>query len=371
MEKRVLPEEVREYLRERAAQAQAGLRRAAEAGRQPNSATAPYGYRVVRKCDLGLRYFRAKLGQYVVIEEEAELVRLIFEEYLRTGSSAEIARSLTAMGAPRPRKGGVWSYESVLHMLRNPCYAGHAEWGRRKGAWDRIPSPEGSVKSTRDRPITGSGIAIPCPEIVDPVVFDTVQLCLGIPSSRRLCRGRAAVNLLHAFVWCGDCGERMIDGSYEPTGERVGGGYYACRRCPPREGSGSPRPRLRAFPARAVEDEVRDALCRMVPEDDRNITEGYLFSDKWRVPAWMRRQLLLMGRLSVRVYGAPWRVEVKVGGDDATPENVELLLRVLVDGVRHACEKNAERGTWEWERQRPLWSGGRVAAGLDEAGRSD
>src|SRR5205823_6291111 len=75
-----------------------------------------------------------KTGTQLEINEEAEHVRLIFVWYVygdETGeplSIKEIARRLTAMGAPtrRPNKkaNGFWSITLIFDILRNETYIG-------------------------------------------------------------------------------------------------------------------------------------------------------------------------------------------------------------------------------------------------------
>lgn len=98
----------RERIAERASMGQAararrGLR---------NTSTRPYGYDI-DKADLSL----------VINEEEAVIVRQIFEWFLSGWGKIKIARTLNDQNTPS-RDGGIW-YESVITpMLENPTYIG-------------------------------------------------------------------------------------------------------------------------------------------------------------------------------------------------------------------------------------------------------
>ncbi len=71
----------------------------------------PYGYRLDDE------------GRFVVDEEAAEVVRLIFAEAKHGDGPARIVRTLAARGIPSP-KGGEWSRKVVRGIVLNPAYAG-------------------------------------------------------------------------------------------------------------------------------------------------------------------------------------------------------------------------------------------------------
>jgi len=175
---------------------------------------------------------------------------------------------------------------------------------------------------------------------LDPVVFEAVQVCLGSTASRLKPRSTGVVNLLDGCVYCGDCGARMGDGFYKASKTRQGGGYYACKGCPPVWVHNSPRPQWNTSSARFVEGEVRTAFAQMMTGDDSAFALEYIFTPGWGVPAWKRRQILLLSRLVVRVFWEPRRVQVKVGGDEATPEIEKLLLGIMEESARRSGQSD-------------------------------
>lgn len=63
-------------------------------------------------------------GKWVIIEEEAELVRIIYDMYLTGYSSPQIAEILTRSGIPTATNKNTWSSGAVLGILRNEKYCG-------------------------------------------------------------------------------------------------------------------------------------------------------------------------------------------------------------------------------------------------------
>ena len=76
---------------------------------------APYGYRLVNK----------KLEVY---EPEAEIVRMIFEMYLKGMSTQEIAKELTQRGIPTKNGKEKWKSTKVSYMLSNEKYIGDSQY---------------------------------------------------------------------------------------------------------------------------------------------------------------------------------------------------------------------------------------------------
>lgn len=87
------------------------------------SSSDPFGYK---------RIIVDKRPTLEVVEDEADIVRMIFDWY--TGESqagpSEISRRLNALGT-KPRKSEKWSPNSVKNVLMNPLYIGKVCWGRR------------------------------------------------------------------------------------------------------------------------------------------------------------------------------------------------------------------------------------------------
>jgi len=93
---------------------------------------APYGYS------------RGEDGQkpLVVDDREAEVVRLIFREYLRTRSTGKVVSYLHSKGI-FTRKGNKWSRQAIAIILSNRTYRGRVSYGdvETEGLHDPIIEP--------------------------------------------------------------------------------------------------------------------------------------------------------------------------------------------------------------------------------------
>lgn len=63
-------------------------------------------------------------GRWVIVEEEAELVRIIYDMYINGHSSPQIAELLTRSGIPTATGLDKWTSGAVLGILRNEKYCG-------------------------------------------------------------------------------------------------------------------------------------------------------------------------------------------------------------------------------------------------------
>ena len=68
-------------------------------------------------------YKRKENGEFEIVPEEAETVRLIFELFLAGHGVIRIARTLEKTGIPGPLDGH-WSERTVRYMLSNEKYIG-------------------------------------------------------------------------------------------------------------------------------------------------------------------------------------------------------------------------------------------------------
>lgn len=64
-------------------------------------------------------------GEIKIDPEQAEIVRMIFDDYISGMGCPTIAKKLRKMGVPRPR-GGTWNSERVAEIIKNEKYTGNA-----------------------------------------------------------------------------------------------------------------------------------------------------------------------------------------------------------------------------------------------------
>jgi site-specific DNA recombinase len=92
-----------------------GKRRRAAEGRNPGLRPC-YGYEIVDK-------------SFVIVEDEAAIVRRIFDEYVSKGrTDGQLARLLGDSGI-RTKAGGPWHISAVQRVLQNPAYVGTLVYG--------------------------------------------------------------------------------------------------------------------------------------------------------------------------------------------------------------------------------------------------
>ena len=149
----------------------------------------PLGYRVENK-------------KLVIHEEEAPVVKWVFEQYASGISKKEIIAALTAKGIVT-RSGKPYGMTAFQNALRSKKYIGTLEWA------------EITVENA-------------CPAIVDKVTFDKVQARLDM-NRKAGARKKARVEyVLYGKMFCGYCGKNMIgDAGTGKSGQRHH--YYACQ----------------------------------------------------------------------------------------------------------------------------------------------
>ncbi len=149
-----------------------------------------------------------------VIEEEARLVRVIFDLYLRSRSVETVANELRARGVKQKRYrtqkgvrggGGPWTANAVLTVLRNPLYVG------------KVRGQAGALH-------VGEHAGI-----VDEVTFAKAAATLDARTTGRVRSSRKDEYALAGILRCGPCGEPMAPSSVKSSAGRQNR-YYRCRR---------------------------------------------------------------------------------------------------------------------------------------------
>lgn len=159
----------------------------------------PYGYR------------KAWSGIYPTLEiddQEAEIVRFIYQKYCNNETAYSIARQLNQMGVPS-KKGGAWRQETLRGILSNPVYIGMIRWKNRIG----VKTIENNTE--RHRVYGGDEtIVVPGkhPAIIDN---DTFQRAQTIMKARYMWPVNDRSTLKNPFAKiakCGLCGHTLLRG---------------------------------------------------------------------------------------------------------------------------------------------------------------
>jgi len=173
--------------------------------------------------------------QLEILEDEAGVIRRIFQMYAEGRSQAAIAKTLNAEGVlapnpPRSRPVRAWCTSSIFEMLRNERYRGVFVWNRTK----KERNPDTGRKTSRPRPESDwKRIEVPDWRIVPEDLWERVQArkrFVGERFSGSHLGGfnkseRSRKYIFSGFLICGVCGSRLVIAS--GSGKR---GYvkYGC-----------------------------------------------------------------------------------------------------------------------------------------------
>jgi site-specific DNA recombinase len=177
----------------------------AKAARGGHVAGLSYGYRSEARGD-----DRA----LVIVLEQADIVREIFDRYGAGESCQRIAADLNRRGVRGPR-GGTWSVSALYGspakgagILNNALYVGRYVWNRSQWTKD----PDTGRRTRMDRPrAEWQTDERPDLRIVTDAAFEAVQARIGGPGTRGTYRkGAQARTLFGGLLRCGRCGGAMI-----------------------------------------------------------------------------------------------------------------------------------------------------------------
>ena len=147
-----------------------------------------------------LGYKKGEDGRPEIVEEEAVIIRQIYDLFLKGKAINEIAAILTKMRIPTPTGKAKWSVSTVKSILSNEKYKGEALLQKTYTVdylTKEVRKNNGEVMSVR--------VYNSHDPIIEPEVFDRVQEMLAEYTKRR-----AKVRTKHLFAGkliCGDCGE--------------------------------------------------------------------------------------------------------------------------------------------------------------------
>ena len=75
-------------------------------------------------------YTRNDMKEIVIYEEQAEVIKLIFELYSFDQSLAKISKLLEMYNIPSPNNKPVWSRQIINNVLSNTNYLGNSDYPR-------------------------------------------------------------------------------------------------------------------------------------------------------------------------------------------------------------------------------------------------
>lgn len=155
----------------------------------------------------GDRIKKIKRKKYIINEEEAKIVRYMFDLAEKGFSTINIQNKLNEEGY-KTRKGKKWHYSSIYDMLHNPKYSGTYVYARGNHRTSHIKRDDAVV------------IPNAIPEIISQEKWESVQKEM---KKRRRIKSNTKQYLLKRLIYCGECKNHMIP---------YGGNYsrYVCSK---------------------------------------------------------------------------------------------------------------------------------------------
>jgi len=195
------------FLKDIAEKTKRGQRGRVELGRVPGGKS--YGYNLVHNL---LDNGQVDRGQRTVNEEEASVVKRIFNEYVNGNSPRKIASELNKDNIPSPR-GGYWNASTINGnqkrrngILNNELYLGRIIYNRQSFVKD----PDTGKRRSRPNPEDLWIIThVPELQIIDQDTWDKAQALKHRFASRQGNKRQTKKRLLSGLVKCGSCGGAM------------------------------------------------------------------------------------------------------------------------------------------------------------------
>ncbi len=135
-----------------------------------------------------------------ISEQNAEIIRIIFELYVKGDGAHKVATTLNKMGY-KSATGIEWSNSSVLNIIKNPIYAGYVTW--KKVLHDRIKNERKLQPKASWIVAKGKHESIVSDELYNRAK-EILEKRYHIPYNTKL------TNPLSGLIVCANCGSTMI-----------------------------------------------------------------------------------------------------------------------------------------------------------------
>jgi DNA invertase Pin-like site-specific DNA recombinase len=168
-----------------------------------NGGGVPFGYTVAQE---------GKRRRLIILDNEAEIVRQIFDRYLAGAGAKSIACWMNQRGMLR--RGARWSKTTITAMLKNQVYIGYIVFNRRDRHAKRM-RPESEWIRTKSHA-----------EIIDEEVFMKTQNLIDSRSPKEGHGSHKSTHLFTGMLKCGACGKTMMIET--ATGRSRSYSYYNC-----------------------------------------------------------------------------------------------------------------------------------------------
>lgn len=263
----------------------------AKSGTIPNN--VPFGYKIFRWLD-----DKGKVHRKIQIDEEqAKILRWIFDEYIKGKGTLQIAFELNQKGVKGPR--GLWRRNAIRYMLKNETYTGKVLWG-----WRHAEYKKNQQRKLRDhKGLVEDGNHEP---IIPIELFKLAQKEKEVRGTSQKGRAQMSRGLLTGIAKCIRCGagvtylnryhkrhKKNPKWNDTTTHEYLCGGYKYSGLCQRRVMSAD---KLEEFTLNQIRNLINNPTARERLIFDRNITitddlkEDYSHSTKKLAEIERRRQ---------------------------------------------------------------------------------
>ena len=160
-------------------------------------------------------------GKRAIVEGEAEIVRLIFREYVAGRTPRDIAHDLNRDRVPPPR-GRAWNASTIngntrrgTGLLQNELYAGRLVWNKVR----MVKDPDTGKRISRPNPKDEWQIAdVPDLGIIPRELFEAAQKRKEARTVTHPNQQRRPRHLLSGLLRCGTCGAGMSTNGKDKSG---------------------------------------------------------------------------------------------------------------------------------------------------------
>lgn len=150
-----------------------------------------------------LGYEKGDDGLPLIVEEEAEVVRMIYRLFMEGKTPHKIATILSKQGVKTPTGKDKWQGTTVLSILNNEKYKGSALL-QKKFTVDFLTKKQ----KTNEGEVPQYFVKHSHKAIIDPIEFDLVQTELG--RRKELGKSYSCNSVFSSKIVCGECGEFFV-----------------------------------------------------------------------------------------------------------------------------------------------------------------
>ncbi len=178
-----------------------------------------------RRAELGQAIFRAPFGyriegeRFVIVEEQAEIIRRMAERFAAGGSIRGIANDLNTRGIASPA-GKLWDGRVVSNMLKNALCRGQLRFGERRKVYEK-----GTARTAKAA--QGDILVVERPELRIIDAETAAKIDTQFAGHRRAAGAATPKHLASGFVRCGLCGASVTAHAYRG---RYRKNRYTCAR---------------------------------------------------------------------------------------------------------------------------------------------